>query len=122
MKKALIAAALIAASAQATAALPCSWQSNWGYVKFITPSPQWSSVRIALTGGQTGASIYGTFNLPVPPATDPVRLELFRQTMDLIRDANSRGVQISIETSGEACSKAVALPNISFVTTQIWWK
>jgi hypothetical protein len=122
MKKMLILASLLLASASVSAALPCSWQSNWGYLKFITPSPQWSSVRFALTGGQTQASIYGTFNLPVPPSTDGVKTELFRQTMELLRDAHSRSVMISVETSSDSCSKAVALPNVSFVTTQIWFK
>jgi hypothetical protein len=42
--------------------------------------------------------------------------------MDLLKDANSRNVQISVETNGDSCSKASALPIVSFVTTQLWFK
>lgn len=122
MKRALLTAALFIASMSANAALPCSWQSNYGYIKSITPYPYWNSVRVMLTGGQNQASIYGTYNLPVPPATDPIKMQIFEQTMDLIRDANSRGVMISIETGGASCSKAVSLPDVMFVSTQLWWK
>lgn len=120
MKKLLIAAALLVAT-QVNAAMPCQWQSNYGYIKFITPSPYWNSVRIGLTNGQTLASTSGTFNLPLPP-NDVGKLELFQQTMDLLKDANSRGVMVSIETTGDTCYKASALPTVAFVTTQIWFK
>lgn len=120
MKK-LILASLMLAPALTQAAMPCQWQSNWGFVKFITPSPYWNSVRVGLTNGQTGASTSGTFNLPLPP-NDVNKLELFQQTMDLLKDANARGVMISIETTGDTCYKASPLPTIAFVTTQVWWK
>lgn len=104
----------------ALAAMPCQWQSNWGYVKFITPYNSWNAVRFGLTGGQTLGAIYGTYNMPVP--TDPLKLELFKQQMDLLKSAQERGVMVSVETTGEACSKAVPLPGVSFVTSQVWWK
>lgn len=119
MKKTiLLIAAMFAGNAMA--AMPCQWQSNYGYVKFIAPYNTWNSVRFGLTGGQTLGAIYGTYNMPVP--TDPVKLELFKQQMDLLKSAQERGVMISVETTGEACSKAVSLPSVSFVTSQVWWK
>ena len=121
MKNLMILASLLLAPALTQAAMPCQWQSNYGYVKFITPSPYWNSVRVGLTNGQTGASTSGTFNLPLPP-NDVGKLELFQQTMDLLKDANARGVMISIETTGDTCYKASPLPTIAFVTTQVWWK
>ena len=120
--KTILFAALLFVSNCLMAALPCSWQSNYGYIKAITPYPFWNSVRIVLKDGQTQAASYATYNLPVPPATDLVKTEIFRQTMDLVKDANSRGAMISIETNGASCSKGVSLPEISFVTTQLWWK
>jgi hypothetical protein len=122
MKKLTIAAALMTASLSAQAAMPCQWQSNWGNVKFISPVPAWGSVRIGLTGGATGGSTSGVYILPVPAATDPVKVELFRQSMALLLDAQARGSQISIETTGEACYKAITAPTVSFITTQLWWK
>lgn len=120
MKSLIILASFLLAPALTQAAMPCQWQSNYGYLKFISPVPYWNSVRLGLTGGQTGASTSGTFNLPVP--TDPTKLVLFQQQMDLIKDANARGVMISIETTGDTCYKASPLPTIAFVTTQVWWK
>lgn len=119
MKKLFVVASMFVGSA--LAAMPCQWQSNYGYVKFITPYNSWNSVRFGLTGGVTGAAQYGTYNMPVP-ISDPLKMEIFRQQMDLLKSAQARGVMISVETTGEACSSAIPLPNVSFVTSQVWWK
>lgn len=121
MKNMIAIASLLLAPVITQAAMPCQWQSNYGYIKFLSPVPTWNSVRIGLTGGQTLGSTTGTFNLPVP-VNDPVKLELFQQQMDLLKDANARNAMVSIETTGEACYRAVGLPGVSFVTTQVWWK
>ena len=117
MKKLFFAAAFLLAG-HAHAAQPCQWPENYGYVRYITPNPVSNSVRFALSGGRT-AAMGGVYNLLVPSG-NPARLELFRQAMDLIKDAHARGTMISVETTDVYCSVATTEPpNVKFVTTQV---
>ena len=99
-------------------ASPCDWSENYGFVKAVTPYPAARAVHFTLAGGKTAASMNGVFSLPVPTGS-PVKLELFREAMDLVKDAQARGTMLAVETTSKSCYVGnISPPEVEFVTTQ----
>lgn len=117
MKTFLITFFLLLSNTAIAAGMPCQHRENYGTVKWISPVPYWNSVRFQLTGGRTAASTNGVFSIPVP-ITDPLRLELFRQTVDILRDAQASNRIVYVETTN--CSAPTGMAVVSFIQTGLF--
>ena len=116
MKTFLFAFALLL-STNIFAGMPCQHRENYGTVKWISPVPYWNAVRFQLTGGKTAATTSGVFSLTVP-VTDPTKLELFRQTVDILRDAQASNRVVYVETTN--CSGPTTTALVSYVQTGLY--